>query len=81
MSHDDAAKAQSHSKLVIRDIGLLLSGDMDRPILDADTIVAIDGRIVAIGKAKDVDTSGAHPAQWSTHGRGANRLGGRATAW
>src|SRR6201987_4168476 len=59
MSHDDAAKAQSHSKLVIRDIGLLLSGDMDRPILDADTIVAIDGRIVAIGKAKDVDTSGA----------------------
>src|ERR1700751_3560089 len=59
MSHDDAAKAQSHSKLVIRDIGLLLSGDMDRPILDADTIVAIDGRIVAIGKAKDVDSSGA----------------------
>src|SRR6201984_3261773 len=59
MSHDDAAKAQSHSKLVIRDIGLLLSGDMDRPILDADTIVAIDGRIVVIGKAKDVDTSGA----------------------
>src|SRR5246500_1788220 len=59
MSHDDAAKAQSHSKLVIRDIGLLLSGDMDRPILDADTIGAIDGRIVAIGKAKDVDTSGA----------------------
>src|SRR5246500_1871950 len=59
MSHDDAAKAQSNSKLVIRDIGLLLSGDMDRPILDADTIVAIDGRIVAIGKAKDVDTSGA----------------------
>src|ERR1700756_4837262 len=59
MSHDDSAKAQSHSKLVIRDIGLLLSGDMDRPILDADTIVAIDGRIVAIGKAKDVDTSGA----------------------
>src|ERR1700751_2227870 len=59
MSHDDAAKAQSHSKLVIRDIGLLLSGDMDRPILDADTIVAIDGRIVVIGKAKDVDSSGA----------------------
>lgn len=59
MSHDDAAKAQSHSKLVIRNIGLLLSGDMDRPILDADTIVAIDGRIVAIGKTKDVDTSGA----------------------
>src|SRR5215469_3735057 len=59
MAHDDAAKSQSHSKLVIRNIGLLLSGDMDRPILDADTIVAVDGQIVAIGKAKDVDISGA----------------------
>ena len=59
MSHDDAAKAQTHSKLVIHNVGLLLSGDMDRPILDADTIVAINGRIAAIGKAKDVDISGA----------------------
>src|ERR1700757_3851722 len=59
MSHDDAAKAQTHSKLVIRNVGLLLSGDMECPILDADTIVAINGRIAAIGKAKDVDISGA----------------------
>lgn len=46
-------------KLVVRNIGLLLSGDLDRPILDADTVVAIDGRIAAIGRAKDVDTSNA----------------------
>ncbi|HLI14239.1 MAG TPA: amidohydrolase family protein [Alphaproteobacteria bacterium] len=46
-------------KLVIRNIGLLLSGDLARPILDADTIVAVDGRIAAIGKAKDVDQAGA----------------------
>ena len=46
-------------KLVIRNIGLLLSGDLARPILDADTIVAIDGRIAAIGKAKDLDAEGA----------------------
>ncbi len=46
-------------RLVIRDIGLLLSGDLARPILDADTIVADDGRITAVGKARDVDTSGA----------------------
>ena len=26
-------------KVVIRNIGLLLSGDIDRPILDADTVV------------------------------------------
>ncbi|HVM84013.1 MAG TPA: amidohydrolase family protein [Candidatus Binatia bacterium] len=46
-------------KLVIRDIGLLLSGDLRQPILDADTIVCENGRIAAVGKLKDVDTGGA----------------------
>jgi enamidase len=46
-------------RLVIRNIGLLLSGDLDRPILDADTIVADNGRISAIGRGKDLDTAGA----------------------
>jgi enamidase len=46
-------------KLVIRNIGLLLSGDLARPMLDADTVVAVDGRIAAVGKAKDVDTGSA----------------------
>ncbi len=59
MAHDEPAKAASSSKLVIRNIGLLLSGDLARPILDADTIVAIDGRIAAVGKEKDVDGSHA----------------------
>ncbi len=45
--------------LVIRNIGLMLSGDLANPILDADTIVAKDGRIAAVGKAKDVDSAGA----------------------
>ncbi len=44
-------------KLVVRNIGLLLSGDLDRPILDADTVVAMDGVITAVGKEKDCDTS------------------------
>jgi enamidase len=44
-------------KLVVRNIGLLLSGDIDRPILDADTVVAVDGVITAVGKQKDMDTS------------------------
>ncbi len=47
------------SKLVIRNIGLLLSGKMEKPILDADCIIAVDGKIVAIGKAADMDLSGA----------------------
>jgi len=42
-------------KLVIKNIGLLLSGDIQRPILDADTVVAVDGVISAVGKQKDCD--------------------------
>src|SRR5882672_776103 len=59
MAHGDSAKPASQTKLVIRNIGLLLSGDLDEPILDADTVVVIGDRIVAVGKEKDVDTSGA----------------------
>ena len=46
-------------KLVIKNIGLLLSGDLEKPILDADTVVAVDGRIAEVGKAGEVDTAGA----------------------
>jgi len=52
-------KSAASAKLVIRNIGLLLSGDLDRPILDGDTVVAIDGRIVSVGREKDVDTTNA----------------------
>ncbi|HWL20216.1 MAG TPA: Enamidase, partial [Bradyrhizobium sp.] len=58
MAHD-APQATGPSKLVVRNIGLLLSGALERPILDADTIVAENGRITAIGRAKDVDSAGA----------------------
>ena len=53
-----AAGAKS-GKVVIQNIGLLLSGDIDRPILDADTIVAHDGLITAVGQFKDCDTAEA----------------------
>jgi enamidase len=46
-------------KLVVRNIGLLLSGDLARPLLDADTVVAVDGVIQHVGKAKDCDTAQA----------------------
>ena len=58
MSQDTPVKSAS-SKLVVRNVGLLLSGDLDQPILDADTVVAIDGVIHAFGKHKDLDISGA----------------------
>ena len=59
MSHEEKQKPGWHSKLVIRNIGLLLSGDIGRPISDADTVVAVNGKIAAIGKESDVDTAGA----------------------
>ncbi|MGH6882532.1 amidohydrolase family protein [Hypericibacter sp.] len=59
MAAEEAKPAGGPSKLVIRNIGLLLSGDLKKPILDADAIVAIDGRISAVGRAKDLDLSGA----------------------
>ena len=55
----DQPRIETHTRLAIRNIGLLLSGDMDQPILDADTVVSVDGRIAAVGRAKDVDTAGA----------------------
>lgn len=58
MAHD-AVQQGGKGKLVIRNIGLILSGDLERPILDGDTVVAVDGRIAAVGYEKDVDTEGA----------------------
>lgn len=53
------ASTAASGKVVIRNIGLLLSGDIDRPILHADTIVVNDGLIAAVGRAADCDTEGA----------------------
>lgn len=59
MSQDSPKKPQLPNKLVIRNIGLLLSGDVNHPILDADTVVAVDGVIDAVGKNKELEADGA----------------------
>jgi enamidase len=46
-------------KLVIRNIGLLLSGNLKQPILEGDTIVAVDGIITAVGKERDCNIEAA----------------------
>jgi enamidase len=53
------AQTQSSGKVVIRNIGLMLSGDIEAPILDADTLVIESGRIVAMGREADCDLE--HP--------------------
>jgi len=51
--------ADTEQKLVIRNIGLLLTGKIEAPIADGDCVVAVDGRIAACGYEKDLDTEGA----------------------
>jgi enamidase len=46
-------------KLVIKNIGQILSGKLEEPFLDGDCVVAVDGRITAIGCEKDLDTDRA----------------------
>jgi enamidase len=55
----EAAAGAKSGKVVIQNIGLLLSGDIDHPILEADTVVVVDGLITAVGKASDCDLEGA----------------------
>jgi enamidase len=55
----EISNAPMQGKLVITNLGLVLSGDLAKPLLDADTIIAVNGRITAIGKAKDLDLSNA----------------------
>ena len=52
-----AAATPTSGKVVIRNIGLMLSGDIDKPILQADTIVVNEGLITAVGKEADCDIS------------------------
>ena len=50
MAHEEAANAQASTKPVIRKIGLLLSGEIDKPILDADTVAAVNGETTPMGR-------------------------------
>ncbi|NBP35747.1 MAG: Enamidase [Betaproteobacteria bacterium] len=52
----ELAPTAASGKVVICNVGLMLSGDVDSPILDANTIVCDKGRIVAVGRAADCDT-------------------------
>ena len=55
-----AEQEHAKPKLVIRNIGLILSGRLEAPILDGDCVVAVEGRIVEVGRSGDVDQQGAN---------------------
>ena len=47
------------TKLVIKNVGLLLTGKIEAPIADGDCVIAEDGKITAIGYERDLDCEGA----------------------
>ncbi len=54
-----AGPEQQVGRLLIRNIGLMLSGKLEAPVLDADTVVAENGRIVAVGRGEEIDAGAA----------------------
>lgn len=46
-------------KTVIKNIGLILSGKIEEPIIGGDCVVAVDGKIAAVGYARDFDIDNA----------------------
>jgi enamidase len=53
-------------KVLIRNIGQIVSGDIARPLVDGDSIVAADGKIIAIGRGLDEDADTVVDARGST---------------
>ena len=43
------------NKLAVRNIGMILSGKIEQPVLDGDCVVAVGGRITDFGFEKDLD--------------------------
>ena len=53
----EVAAGGKSGKVVIKNIGTLLTGDIDQPLSSADTIVVVDGVITQVGEEKDCDTA------------------------
>ena len=55
----EKGQIMSVQKLVIKNIGQILSGKLEEPLIDGDCVIAIDGRITAIGRYADLNTDQA----------------------
>ncbi|HEU5320596.1 MAG TPA: amidohydrolase family protein [Methylomirabilota bacterium] len=53
-------------RTLIRNIGCLVSGDVRRPLLDADSVLIRDGRIAAVGRGLDDDADTVIDARGTT---------------
>lgn len=59
MAEQAGGQGDGGGKLVIRNIGQILSGRLEEPLIDGDCVVATGGRIDAIGRERDLDTGQA----------------------
>jgi enamidase len=54
----EQASGPARGRILVRNIGLLLSGDLSNPMLQADAILIEDGRIAAVGRAGELAERG-----------------------
>ena len=53
-------------KILIKNVGAIVSGDIARPLLDGDSVVVADGAIAAVGRGLDVNADTVIDARGST---------------
>ena len=64
----EAISGPAKGRILVRNIGLLLSGDLAAPILEADAILIEDGRILAIGRGAELAARGPVDSTIDAHG-------------
>jgi enamidase len=53
---------------LVRNVGLMLSGDLAQPVLAADALLVVDGKIEAVGKASELKDRGPFDIEIDAHG-------------
>lgn len=64
----EQASGPARGRILVRNIGLLLSGDLSNPMLEADAILIEDGRIAAVGRARELAERGPVDSVIDAHG-------------
>ena len=64
----EQAGGPAKGRRLVRNIGLLLTGDLARPLLEADAILIEDGRIAAVGRQSELAARGPVDATIDAHG-------------
>ena len=64
----EQAAGPARGRILVRNIGLLLSGDLAAPVLEADAILIEDGRIAAVGSGTELAGRGPFDSEIDAHG-------------